>query len=64
MVVDGDTYVGADIKNYFALLYLTDSEEMDLPKKKRFRGNGGWRHVCFSYNTQSQVDSIAETKTQ
>ena len=35
MVVDGDTYVGADIKNYFALLYLTDSEEMDLPKKKR-----------------------------
>ena len=35
MVVDGDTYVGADIKNYFALLYLTDSEEMDLPKKKK-----------------------------
>ena len=34
MVVDGDTYVGADIKNYFALPYLTDSEEMDLPKKK------------------------------
>ena len=49
MVVYGDTYVGPDTKNYLGLLYLTDSEEMDLPKTKRFRGNEGWRHVCFSY---------------